>query len=260
MQRMQIMSSAEPFFYPGGPIGCVLVHGFTGTPKEMRLLGDYLHQQGHTVLGVRLTGHATELTDMMRSRAEDWLAAVEDGYHLLKPNCEKIFLVGLSMGGVLSLVQASLLPVDGVVAMSTPYYFPIQWARRMPWLIRLLSPFVHTMEKEKGSWFSPEMEEDHLHYPKNPVRSAYEVYRLLEIMQQGLPQITIPALVIHSKDDQEVMPENAEHIYHHLGSRQKDLVWVEKANHVITRDGDTQQVFEPIAAFLQRSANKLEER
>ena len=54
---------AEPFFLPGGKTGCLVVHGFTGTPLEMRGLGDFLHQQGHTILGVRLAGHATSLKD-----------------------------------------------------------------------------------------------------------------------------------------------------------------------------------------------------
>ena len=82
MSHMQIISTAEPFFIPGGPVGCVLVHGFTGSPKEMRMLGEYLHQQGHSVFGVRLAGHATTMEDMIRSRRQDWLASVEDGYHL----------------------------------------------------------------------------------------------------------------------------------------------------------------------------------
>ena len=253
MTHLQIISTAEPFFIPGGPVGCVLVHGFTGSPKEMRMLGEYLHQQGHSVYGVRLAGHATTMEDMIRSRRQDWLASVEDGYHLLRPHCEYIFLMGLSMGGVLSLVQASRLPVDGVVAMSTPYRFPIAWARRAPWLIKLLSPLVRTMKKGEGIWFSPELEASHVHYPKDPVRSGYELFRLIEEMRDALPKITVPALVIHSRDDQSISTEHAEQIYQHLGTSQKELLLVDQANHVITRDGDTSRVFVPINQFIENS-------
>jgi len=253
MTHTQIISTAEPFFLPGGPIGCVLVHGFTGSPKEMRMLGDHLHQQGHTVLAVRLAGHATDMEDMIRSHYCDWLASVEDGYHLLRPHCDQIFLMGLSMGGVLSLVQASRLPVDGVVAMSTPYHFPVTWARRVPWLIRLLSPFVRTMEKGEGIWYSPELEASHVHYPKDPVRPAYELFHLIEEMRDALPKITVPSLVIHSQDDQAISIEHAEQIYQQLGSRQKELILVDQANHVITRDGDTSRVFNPITHFIENS-------
>jgi len=46
-----IIPTAEPFFLPGNRVGCLLVHGFTGAPKEMRWMGEFLNQQGYTVLG-----------------------------------------------------------------------------------------------------------------------------------------------------------------------------------------------------------------
>ena len=52
-----ITSGAEPFLLPGGSKGVLLIHGFTGSPSEMILLGNYLYRQGYTVLGVRLAGH-----------------------------------------------------------------------------------------------------------------------------------------------------------------------------------------------------------
>lgn len=253
MTQPQILASGEPFLLPGGSTGCLLVHGFTGSPKEMRLLGEFLHQAGHTVLGVRLSGHATRLEDMIRTRHQDWLASVEDGYHLLRASCEKIFLMGLSMGGVLSLIQAARLPVDGAVAMSTPYLFPNPLARRMPWMLKLLSPVLPAMGKSEGRWFNPEMQKDHIHYPKHPLRPAYELYLLLKIMRQSLPEIKIPVMVIQSQDDTEVPSQDAEKIFQQLGSRQKELVWINQANHVITRDGEPRRVFELVGRFIQSS-------
>ncbi len=124
----QIIATAEPFFFPGkganAKIGCLVTHGFTGAPKEMRWLGEYLNRQGYTVCGIRLNGHATKPEDMIRSHWQDWLLSVEDGYNLLRSCTDQVFLLGLSMGGVLSLTAASRLPVRGVVAMSTPYQLP----------------------------------------------------------------------------------------------------------------------------------------
>ena len=51
----------RPFFFAGGDVGCLLVHGFTGTPHEMRFLGERLAAQGYTVSGVCLAGHATSV-------------------------------------------------------------------------------------------------------------------------------------------------------------------------------------------------------
>ena len=62
---------------------------------------------------------------MIRSRWQDWLLSVEDGYNLLRSCTDQVFLLGLSMGGVLSLTAAAQLDVRGVVAMSTPYAMPV---------------------------------------------------------------------------------------------------------------------------------------
>lgn len=243
--------NAEPFFLPGGKTGCLLVHGFTGAPLEMRELGGFLHQQGHTVLGVRLAGHATTMKDMIRSQYRDWLISVEDGWHLLQGKTERIFLMGLSMGGALSLITASRLPVAGVVAMSTPYLFPDPLFRKIPWALRLLSSIYPLQGKDEGKWFTPGLVDNHISYSHNPVRSAYQLAMLLKQLQIDLPAVQVPALVIHSKDDDYVPPDNANMIYQQIGSSQKDLIWVDQANHVITRDGDTSRVFKPIAEFIQ---------
>jgi len=120
----QIIPTAEPFFFPGqgenARIGCLVSHGFTGTPKEVRWLGEYLNEQGYTVCGIRLTGRATQPEDMVRSRWRDWLLSVEDGYNLLRGCTDQVFLLGLSMGGILSLAAAAQFGVRGWLPCPLP--------------------------------------------------------------------------------------------------------------------------------------------
>jgi esterase/lipase len=68
-----IVPESEPFFFPGGTTGCLLLHGFSSTPGEMRPFGKYLAEKGFAVLGVRLAGHATHPNDLKRTRWIDWL-------------------------------------------------------------------------------------------------------------------------------------------------------------------------------------------
>ena len=51
----------DPFWFEGGPIGVLLVHGFTATPVEVRRLADRLNAQGYTVAGPLMAGHGTAL-------------------------------------------------------------------------------------------------------------------------------------------------------------------------------------------------------
>lgn len=252
----QIIETAEPFFFLGDSAkpACLLVHGFTGVPKEMRLLGEYLHQQGFTCLGIRLTGHATTPEDMIRSRYTDWMASVEDGYHLLRGASENIFLVGLSMGGVLSLLMSTTLKVMGVASMSAPYQ--LRDDPRLPYL-KLISKFMPYAPKSKdppgSGWFDKEEQQKHVAYPQNPVRSIGELNTLLGVMRAALPKVDVPVLLIHSRDDRYVLPENMEHIYAGLvNASDKTKLYITGSGHVVPRDAARHQVFESVVEFIER--------
>jgi len=253
-----IIPSAEPFFLPGdrSKSACLLLHGFTGTPKEMRWLGEFLNRHGFTCLGPRLSGHATIPEDMIRSNYTDWIASVEDGYHLLRGIADQIYLVGLSMGGVLSLLlSARLAPrVRGVVAMSTPYKLPDDPRLRHIELIARAVPFMPKSDEEPGAgWFDREAWKDHVSYPQNPVRSIGELNKLLGEMRAALPQVTVPVLLMHSKDDRYVLPENMEHIYADLvNASDRTKLYVTGSGHVVPRDAARQQVFQTALEFIQR--------
>ena len=250
-----IIPSAEPFLLPGQPDkpGILLSHGFTGAPKEMRWMGEYLNGQGYTCLGIRLAGHATRPKDMIRSRYTDWMHSIEDGYQLLRGLSNEIVLAGLSMGGVLSLLMSTKLNVRGVIAMSTPFDLPVPYPA---WGMQIVSYFKAYVRKSKGQpgegWFDKEAYKGHISYPFNPVRSGAELDRLLAKMRASLPNVKGPVLLIHSKDDKYVLPENMPHIYERLGARDKEMLWVTGSGHVVTRDAARQQVFEAAAAFIRR--------
>jgi len=252
----QIIPTAEPFFLLGdrSKPACLLIHGFTGAPKEMRWMGEYLNEKGHTCLGVRLTGHATHPEDMIRSRYTDWMASVEDGYHLLCGVSENVFLVGLSMGSVLSLLMSSKLDVRGVVAMSTPYKLPDDpRLRHIEWISKIVQFMPKTDEEPGAGWFDKEAYQGHISYPQNPVFSIGELNKLLGEMRAALPDINVSVLLMHSKDDKYVLPENMELIYDDLKkASDKTKLYITGSGHVVTRDAARRQVFEAALEFIQR--------
>jgi carboxylesterase len=251
-----VMSGAEPFLFPGGPVGCLLIHGFTGTPKEMRSLGEHLAGVGYSVLGIRLTGHATRTEDILRARWRDWLADVEDGFTLLSGTCDRVVVMGLSMGGILALTFAAGRPVSGVVAMSTPYTLPSRLGRILRPIAPVLSLVWPYVRKGKPDWHDPEVGRDHLDYPVNPTRAAAELDDLLAEMRRRLPSVTAPCLLMASRGDATVTPDHLQAIRDHLGSRDLDVVWVEDSGHVITRDRERGRVFAAAASFVRRVAGE----
>lgn len=223
-------------------------------------MGEYLNQQGLTCLGIRLNGHATDPEDMRRSRWTDWTASVEDGYDLLRGSVDRVFFVGLSMGGVLSLLMSAKLDVAGVVAMSTPYQLPNDYPL---WALRLYSMVVRDNPKSKelpgASWFDKAAYADHVSYPRNPMRSVVELKLLLNEMQAALPEVRKPVMLIHSIDDPYVLPENMEKIYEGLVNiADKTKLYVTGSGHVVTRDAVRGQVFKAAMEFIQKVEGQFE--
>lgn len=256
----QIIPTTEPFLLLGDPSkpACLLIHGFTGTPKEMYWMGEYLHGQGYTCLGIRLAGHATQPEDMIRSRWTDWTTSVEDGYNLLCSLTDEIFLVGLSMGGILSLLMSTRLKVRGVIAMSTPSRLPTDYPI---WLLEFLSLFIKfrskTDEPPGSGWFDKEAYKDNVTYEKNPVRSAAELKKLILEMRAALPTVRTPVLLMHSRDEKYILPDNMEYIYKRLvNAADKTKLYITGSGHNLPRDASREQVFQSAVEFIQRVSTK----
>ena len=181
MDNAYTMKTAEPFFIPGGEIGCLLVHGYTGTPKEMRLLGDSLAQEKYTVLAPRLFGHATNPENMNRARWWDWIASVEDGLNLLKGCTNQQIVMGLSMGGVLSMIAAARYPVKGVVSFSTPGSMPEDSRLKFLPLLKNVYPRA---PKGKSDWHDLETAKDHMDYPYYPTQSILQLKHLFIVKER----------------------------------------------------------------------------
>ena len=223
-------------------------------------MGEYLNKQGFTCLGIRLNGHATDPEDMRRSLWTDWTASVEDGFHLLSGSVDRIYLAGLSMGGVLSLLMSTRLDVAGVIGISTPYHLPKDYPL---WLMKLYSFFVKDSPKSKEmpgiSWFDKEAFASHISYPKNPLSSAVQLKLLLNEMQNALPEIRKPVLLIHSKDDPYVLPDNMEQIFAGLvNASDKTKLYVTGSGHVVTRDAARGQVFDFALEFIRKVEKQFE--
>jgi carboxylesterase len=256
----QIIPTAEPFFLLGDSSkpACLLIHGFTGTPKEMRLMGEFLNGQGYTCLGIRLAGHATNPEDMIRSRWTDWVASVEDGYQLLCGMTDHIFLIGLSMGGILSLLMSTRLQVKGVVAMSTPSRLPTDYPT---WFIELISHVIRYRPKSKeppgSGWFDKAAYQDHVAYAQNPVRSTAELKKLILAMHSALPMVKVPVLLMHSKDERYILPDNVEDIYAGLANASdKTKLYLTGSGHNLPRDASRAQVFQAALEFIQRVSSQ----
>ncbi|MRR30872.1 alpha/beta fold hydrolase, partial [bacterium] len=243
MTNFLTIPTAEPFFIPGGKTGCLLIHGFTGTPKEMRMLADSLAQEKYTILGIRLAGHATDLEDMRRTTWRDWLASVEDGVNLLKGCTDQQVVMGLSMGGVLSLMAAARYDIKGVVTFSAPCALPPDpRAKFLPYITWL----VRQVDKGKPDWRNLEAMQDHVDYPGYPTRSVLQLKQLINIMIEDLPKVKVPAMLVQSHGDHGIPAESMDTLYGKVASVDKSRLWVDNSGHVVIREPERELIFSEV--------------
>ena len=237
------------FFLPGGPTGVLLIHGFTGSPPEVRLVGDYLHQRGYTVSGPLLPGHGTNVDDMNRRQWTEWTGCVEKALADLQSRCETVFVGGLSMGSILTLYLAAHHPeLPGIVV-----YSPAMWpANRLVYLTPIVKYLIPKQQQSSlKDLTDPEADSRLWSYEENPIFAAHELLKLVRQVRRALPRVAQPLLVIYSTLDSAIHPDSARRTYERAGSADKELVTLYNSGHCLTVDSEWESVAEKTYEFIQ---------
>lgn len=239
------------FKLKAGEVGALLIHGFTGTPDEMRGLGEFLSKNGITSIGILLPGHGTDINDMLKVRWQDWGTSVKESINELKESCNKIFLIGLSMGGTLAL-HSAVTPdekIKGIVIMNTPVFSLSNY------LVKLVPVFKYIIRfaKKKGKSVKDVlMEQNIAGYNKNPLHGVAELLKLMKNVRKELSLVKIPVIIMHSKLDPTVSWKNAKKIYENIGSIDREIVYFYNSYHVLTMDNDKEEVFKSAYNFIRK--------
>ncbi len=141
----------RPFLWQGGSAAALLVHGFPGTPAEMRGLGQALHNAGWTVDGLLLPGFGADVTRMLEYGAEDWIAATVDHLRSLRRNHDRVVLIGYSMGAAVSINAATQEGPDQLVLIAPFWQLGNGWQNLFWPALRL---FFRTFKPFKRADFS----------------------------------------------------------------------------------------------------------
>ncbi len=207
--------STDPFerLHPGEKRpGVLLCHGFTGTPAEVREFGEWLFTQGFNVCAVRLPGHGTSPEDLSKTVWHDWYEHLQAQFKHLRELCDRVFLLGVSLGGLLSLRLAAEqgLEVAGVVTMGTPLVLADKRAiRPLLHLGRLFISSSHT-DVEAG--------QEGYYYDERPLVSILQLLDARDAAKAKLQDVRCPVLVMHSRHDKTASFRGVKILIHRLKS------------------------------------------
>jgi len=244
---VKINRFTKPHFFQGGESAVLLIHGYTGSPREVLWLGTQLHKAGYTVSIPRLPGHGTNKEDFLASSWKDWLRRVYDEYIDLAEEYKTVFVGGLSMGGVLTALLAAKFQPEKVFFCAPAFIASDSRIKLTPYI----KYFVKTIPTN-GKPFYPEPEyyecvKDYCIY--NYVGKAADLYKLQKMAIRQLPHIRSKTMTVLSKADKSV-PFKEKKLIDRLLKAPNEYVILEKSSHIVTDDVERELVAQRIVEFL----------
>lgn len=241
---------------------CLVVHGFGGTPFEVAPVAEALMASGYPVSMPTLPGHGTSVADWSRTSWTDWLDFVSAEYERLAARHEKVFTLGLSMGGSLCLALAQRYRPAGVVTIASPVYLyrflppeATDWRLPLTSILRRIRPIWPTRHKTPESRHIAPWEGYEGHVALAPLASFLAGLRGV---RRNLDRISAPLLAIHSPMDKHVPLANLWEITGKAGSsvRQAVVLAIRERvtkHHLLTTHEETRDmVAEQCVAFVNR--------
>jgi carboxylesterase len=257
----------QPFHWPGGDRAALLIHGFPGTPAEMRALGTLLNERGWTVHAPLLPGFGPEIATLKQRRSSEWIAATRDAYQLLLRDYNSCLIVGNSMGGALAITIAAERAPTGVVLLAPFLRFANGWHHYL-WpilkrLVREVRPF------QKADFSSPEMRRAVAKMFKDADPDSAEVQRFVRAISvptaaidqvreigrtasRAVARLQAPALILQGRNDLIATPERARALRYRL--RDSTYIELEAGHDLVEPDG---RAWAGVAHAVTAFADKL---
>lgn len=246
----------KPFLLEGSQTGVLLIHGFTGSVAHMRPLGEALGERGYTVMGVNLPGHAAREEDMAQTGWQAWLQASKEATLALKEKCRTVAVCGLSMGGLLALLIAEQMRVQGCVPISTP----MAVKSRLIALAGVAHPFYRRVAWASQDARHPGLDTAYDYgYSGFPTRSAGDLRRLIRLARQNLFAVNCPLLAVQSQGDETIWQGSADFILQNVSSHKKQKLWLKGVPHVCTLSRELPAIVDAMDDFLRQAEREAEE-
>lgn len=247
---------ADPFALGDGPDACLLLHGLTGSPAEVRPVGEALARAGFRAVGPLLPGHGTAAEDLYTTTRADLRNAAESAFLSLR-GARRVFVCGLSMGGLLAM-EIAARPWDGMPGLSalallapavefagTTWVFANVFGRlpSLPFIVRKGARDIRGQPDERAK--VPDS------YTAIPLRWGPELLALSQEARRVAPRVRAPTLILHGALDRTVAPRGSVALARELGAARVELRLLPRSGHVLPLDAESGEVCRGIVSFFQ---------
>lgn len=239
-------AEVSPFAADGGPVGVLVLHGFTGSPRTVRPWAEHLAAAGLTVRVPLLPGHGATWRELAATGWTDWYAAAERAFTELSTQCEQVFVFGISMGGCLAFrlaetqgdLVSGLVVVNPSLAGDNPL---IPLTPVLKYVIRAL-PSIGGDIKKPGAQEGASK--------KTPVAAVSTLPKMWKTTAAELSRVTQPLLVFRSTVDHVVGPASMKVLTAALP--EAEVHPLGNSYHMATLDNDAAEIFDGSLTFIQK--------
>ncbi|MBI5044001.1 MAG: alpha/beta fold hydrolase, partial [Nitrospirae bacterium] len=201
-----LIKGIGPFEFRKGDTGVLLIHGYTGTSREMLPLGRYLAERNISSYCILLPGHGSTPMKLKKATKEAWYKAAEKEFLRIKEEYKSVYIVGFSLGSAIAIRLAANYQVDGIALLSPAVYLKkkekdMLSVENQIKLLNLFFFYSYIKKPHPPDIKDPSVDENNPFYEFYPVNT---LKHLIDTMREGrelLPKITCPILIIQSKGD-----------------------------------------------------------
>jgi carboxylesterase len=227
-------------------IGCLCIHGFTGSPYEVAPLVSYLEKETNWLLKVpTLPGHGDEL-QLKGVTYQQWLQHAEQELEDLMVKCDTIYIIGFSMGGLIASYLATKYPVNKLVLLSAAaYYINLkQLAEDIKGMVR---------DTVKGELSRNEL---FLRYKKKitatPIGATIEFRKMVSLIRPLLSEVKAPTFIAQGESDGIVPIKSAQYLFETISASKKEILYIPESKHHICHCEQNELLFQRVLTFLQK--------
>jgi carboxylesterase len=274
--RKEQLIPNSSFFLKGDSNLCFLIHGFTGTAREMSSVGQSLNSRGYSVFAPLLLGHNQSISELRRISWQELYAGLKKEFLKIESSYENIFVAGLSFGALLAILLAYEFPkkIKAINCFSPTLFFdgwatpklrvllPIVYRTPLKYYFYLKEEYPYGIKNERlrslieTFYKNSELfdyKKVHLYgYPVIPVSCMYQNHLLAKYVTSILGKITHPIQLLQAKDDDVTSPKNSYFIYDRVASKEKEVFLFEDSYHIIIADQERDKVAKKTAAFFDK--------